>query len=146
MGSYLQSVDDVTQEVLVLVNLLSNSATQREIICEALQARDDDRQNAYHERNELVAFLSRIYPSHLSKHYPDPDPLWDTEWGTVVCVHIGERPRPLRNTGWVELVEENLCWHIHDSEIPLFSHLEMRENDWDGSDTAEKYERLRSLP
>jgi hypothetical protein len=108
---------------------------------EAIRAKDQ----AYYERNQLVAYLSRLYPSHLSRH-PEGDEDWDRDWMTVVCVHIGVQPRPIGDSIFVELVEENLCWHIHDSEVPLFFHLEWGDNDWDGHSTVEKYQRLARLP
>jgi hypothetical protein len=39
-----------------------------------------------------------------------------------------------------------MTWHVHDSEVPLFTHLEMREGDWDGHDTDGKSRRLARLP
>lgn len=98
---------------------------------------------AYHERNQLVAFVSAVYPSALGKHDPD-DKDWDPEW---------------RNIVYVELPTGQASWHIHDSDLPLFDHIERRFafNDvvccygggehagsaWDGHSTEENYRRLR---
>jgi hypothetical protein len=83
----------------------------------------------YGERNRLVAFLSRLYPSHLALH-PD-DPSWEQDWLTIVCIHSPAG---------------QLTWHIHDSEVPIFYGLAMQANDWDGHTTDQKYARLAALP
>lgn len=91
----------------------------------------EQRDNAYKERNLLVAFLTRLYPSHLAMHQDTPGaPAWDPEWRTVVCVHspVGQ-----------------LSWHIHVRELALFGGLSFTDNDWDGHSTPEKYLRLATL-
>lgn len=102
------------------------------------------KNGAYSERNALVAFLSKLYPSHLARH-DENDISWDDEWRWIVCVHAG--------TGL------QMTWHIHDSEYPNFSHLIrstehkigdegiffLAPNDWDGHSTEEKYRRLSVL-
>ena len=94
------------------------------------QAKDD----AYAERDRLVAALSKLFPSHLTQHTPNPDPDWDKDWMTVVCIHLP--------TGQV-------TWHIHKNEISWFDHL-LRVGlvceGYDGYSTNEKYRRLWSLP
>lgn len=84
-------------------------------------------QIAYRERNQLVAALSKVFPSVLA-------PATDAEpgWSTVVMIQLP--------TGQVS-------WHIKDSEIPeFFSHLVRDTNaTWDGHTTEEKYRRLNAL-
>jgi hypothetical protein len=91
---------------------------------------------AYRERDQLVAVLSKIWPSHLTT---DPHTEPDDEWHNIVCVHTPAG---------------QATWHIHDSELPLFTHL-MEPTvgprrpecpGWDGHTTEQKYERLASLP
>jgi len=84
------------------------------------------RDRAYRERNMLVSALSKIYPSHLSKHI-DTGENWDEEWCNVVYIY-----GPNGQMGW----------HIHINDLDLFSHLKYEENHWDGHDTEEKYNRL----
>jgi hypothetical protein len=83
---------------------------------------------AYMERDILVSLLSKLYPSHLTRHPVDES--WEDDWRTIVCIHSP--------TG-------QLTWHIHDSEMGFFTHLEMQENHWDGHSTAEKYKRVLSI-
>ena len=82
----------------------------------------------YHERDQLVAALSKHYEAHFAV-----DETTDHEWRYVICIHLP--------TGQV-------TWHIHDSEVELFAHLEEqdRPQHWDGHDTDEKYRRLNALP
>lgn len=109
------------------------------VVNESLQ---EEKNQAYKERNLLVAFLSKIFPSHLSRHEAN-DISWDDEWRWIVCVHAPSA---------------QMTWHIHDSEYPNFVHLAHSSvvdidneknvffaNDWDGHTTEEKYERLKQL-
>lgn len=95
-------------------------------------ARETDSKNrAYKERNALVAALSRIFESHLCKH-DENDTTWERDWMNIVCIHAP--------------VVGQLTWHLHDSDLPLFKHLQEGPNHWDGHTTEEKYLRLASLP
>ncbi len=82
---------------------------------------------AYWERNQLVAFLSRLYPS-WSAPATDTDP---GEYWHVV---------------YVESPAGQLSWHVHESEMGHFQHLDGNEpGTWDGHTTEEKYDRLRAI-
>lgn len=95
-----------------------------------ITALEKEKNSAYRERNSLVAFLSKQFPSHLTKHIDDGTP-WDEDWLNVVCVHTPAG---------------DLQWHIHRSELTKFRHLEKTvENHWDGSTRAEKYSSLADL-
>lgn len=87
----------------------------------------DQKNAAYHERDQLVAVLSKIWPAHLSLHEGE----WEDDWRHIVCIHTPAG---------------QATWHIHDSELFLFEHLEMQPGHWDGHTTGEKYARLASLP
>jgi cell division septal protein FtsQ len=85
---------------------------------------------AYWERNQLILFLTRLFPSHLEKH-----PIEDKQW-----------PIDLRNIIVVETSKGQMCWHISDKELKYFKHLKLKkENSWDGHTIEEKYERLKKL-
>lgn len=86
-----------------------------------------DCNDVYGERNKLVAFLSRCYPSFLA---PAPDAEPGFEW--IV---------------FIETPEGQLSWHLHDSELPWFEHCPRQKPGewWDGHTTDEKYGRLLSL-
>ena len=89
------------------------------------------KNQAYNERNILVAGLSKIFPAFLSWHYPE-DEDWDPEWKWIV---------------YITLPTGQVSWHIHETELSMFSHLEHRRrgNYWDGHTTQEKYERVKRL-
>jgi len=79
---------------------------------------------AYNERNRLVAFLTTMYPSGIAV---TPIEGWDPEWYNCV---------------YVEFPWGQASWHIHDSELHLFSHLKKYEKPWDGHTTEEKYAKI----
>jgi hypothetical protein len=86
-----------------------------------------DCNSVYVERDQLIAFLSRVFPSHLG-------PVDDQEPGWMMAVYI-------------HTPEGQLSWHIPDHEAhTLFGHLVVSpESNWDGHTTEEKYERLSRL-
>jgi hypothetical protein len=87
------------------------------------------RDNIYNERNKLVQFLTKIYPSYRALH-PDTE-VWEDDWRNIIVV---------------ETPEGQLSWHIHDSETILFNYLPLKGNyKWDGHTMEEKYKRLSAL-
>ncbi len=89
-----------------------------------------EKNNAYSERNKLVAALSKLFPASLETH-PESDLTWENDWRWIVFINLP--------TGQVS-------WHIHDSELPQFSHLyRICGRVWDGHTTEEKYARLAAL-
>lgn len=89
--------------------------------------KEEANNQAYWERNQLVSYLSKMFPSWLERH-PEEDTTWKDDW---------------RNIVFIELDEGLYSWHIHDSEIKYFGHLTTRKgNSWDGSTTEEKYSKL----
>lgn len=87
------------------------------------------KNQAYAERNQLVAALSKLFRSSLVRHEGED---WEDDWRWVVLI---------------ELPTGQCSWHIHDSELPLFDHLSRNHSkQWDGHTTEEKYDRLNKLP
>lgn len=106
------------------------------------------KNNAYWERNQLVAALSKLLPSHLAKHSIQ-DNEWEDDWRNIVVIHL-----PLELTPYADVVngpvpdDIQMTWHIHDHDMPMFDHLryvDYPDYVWDGHDTAEKYKRLRLI-
>lgn len=87
------------------------------------------KDRAYAERNQLVAALSKVFPSYLAQH-PAEDRDWEDDWRTIV---------------FIDLPTGQVSWHIHEAEKPLFAHLETQENRWDGHGEELKRHRLGSL-
>lgn len=89
------------------------------------------KDTAYSERDQLVCALSKLFPSHLERH-PDADKSWDNDWRWIV---------------FIDMPTGQCSWHVHDSELDWFGHLDRRlgVNSWDGHSTAEKYVRLARL-
>jgi hypothetical protein len=95
-----------------------------------LEAAVKAKDTAYAERNRCVAALARVavvmgLAAWRARHVGD---LWEDDW---------------RNIVFIRLPEGQVSWHIHDSELPLFDWLPLRDDrPWDGHDTPEKYRRL----
>jgi hypothetical protein len=81
----------------------------------------------YTERNYLVSYLARLYPSGIMK---TNIPNWESCWHN--CVYI-------------DTPEGQMSWHYHDRDAYLFVDLPPYTKKWDGHTTEEKYKRLRSL-
>lgn len=88
-----------------------------------LEAKDQ----AYHERNHLVAALARLYPSGVTK---TDIPGWDDEWHG--CVYI-------------DLPTGQISYHFHDSEAQLFDGLPAYDKPWDGHSKDDVHARLAGL-
>lgn len=82
---------------------------------------------AYYERNCVVAALARCFPSGLRKTDIED---WDPEWHNCV---------------FIDLPTGQVSWHFHDREIHLFDGLPEYTKPWDGHSTPEKYARLAAL-
>lgn len=83
---------------------------------------------AYLERNQLVALLSKVFPSVRSKTAIEG---WSDDWHQVV---------------YISLPNGQASWHFHDSQQYLFKHLPfIKDYSWDGHTTEEKYERVDGL-
>lgn len=103
----------------------------------AVMEKEASKNQAYWERNQLVRFLSKVFPSWLDRH-PEDDKEWDQEWMWIV---------------YIMTPEGQLSWYIHDSELNDFNHLPSADHSkkpgshpkWDGHTFKEKYERLASL-
>lgn len=105
------------------------------------------KDQAYWERNQLVAALSKIFPAWLERH-PDADKDWDDDWRTIVFIEIPtvELEAKFIQGGFMIKHKRQLSWHIHDSEKDWFNHLDWKEgNSWDGHSTEEKYRRLENI-
>jgi hypothetical protein len=86
-----------------------------------------DLDQAYTERNRLVAFLARCFPSGLRR---TDIPGWDAAWHNCV---------------FIDTPEGQMSWHFHDKDEFLFAGLPPYKKPWDEHTTPEKYERLAKL-
>lgn len=98
------------------------------IATEAMEERYDALlDQAYAERNKLVAFLASCYPSGTRKTAIEG---WDPQWNGCV---------------FIDTPAGQMSWHYHEREAHLFAGLPPYEKPWDGHTTPEKYERLARL-
>jgi hypothetical protein len=111
-----------TEEPKVTSIPVTNTPEKAEAV--ALQAQRDQ---AYRERNELVALLARMFPSGYRE---TAIPGWDPEWR--YCIYI-------------DLPVGQCSWHIHEREKDLLAGLPLYKPDWDGHTTDIKYARIREF-
>ena len=111
------------------VNKMTYNLKEQQDYIEELEVKKD---NAYSERNRLVAALTKLFPAWIEWH-SEEDNSWDNDW---------------RNIIYIDLPAGQVSWHIHKSEVEQFYHLKMKEgkSSWDGHTTEEKYKRLAELP
>ncbi len=117
-----------------MTELIRDNVADLSAEIDALRKQKD---GAYAERDKLVALLSALYPSWMTRH-PDEDKAWDDDWRWIVFMHL---PDGIGGPG------VQASWHIHDSELPLFAHLKptlygKTPPAWDGHTTDEKYKRV----
>jgi hypothetical protein len=83
-----------------------------------------ERDKAYRERADLVAYLAACYPSAILTDAAEPD------WPIV----------------YIQTPAGQLSWHVARTDIGAFAHVPPTdEATWDGHDTPEKYRRLAEL-
>ena len=104
------------------------------------------KDQAYWERNQLVVALSKIFPAWLARH-PEEDKEWEDDWRWIVFIEIPTKELEMKYVqgGFTVKHKRQVSWHIHDSDLPHFSHLQQRLNTWDGHSTEEKYRRLSHI-
>jgi hypothetical protein len=87
------------------------------------------KNSAYKERNQVLALAAKLaieVGCRVGLSY-DCSEHWDDEW---------------RNTILIDLPSGQVSWHIHESELALFSFLNQYLGSWDGHSTKEKYQRV----
>lgn len=83
----------------------------------------------YAERNMLVSLLSKVFPSVMKRHPEDQE--WEDDWRWIV---------------FIDLPTGQATFHLHDSHLPWFSHLNTSFSVvWDGHTTEEKYKRVMAV-
>ncbi|MGW3847150.1 hypothetical protein [Streptomyces fagopyri] len=98
---------------------------------DALADRTRERDGAYEERAQLLAWLAALHPSTtVITQSPDVD---EDGWQLLYLVA----------GGW------QMSWHIHPRDAQYFRHVTVVDvtdvrAQWDGHGTAQKYERIRN--
>src|SRR3990167_3266730 len=87
------------------------------------------QQYVHKERNRLLSLLSALYPASLEKHQPENEAAQGWSWLVIIDFPTGQ-----------------CSWHIQDSELPFFDHLERNVGrKWDGTEEEGKYWRIEAL-
>lgn len=87
----------------------------------------EEKDEAYRQRNYLVAALTKLFPSGIR---PTKIAGWDPEWDG--CVYI-------------DLPSGQVSYHYHSSQAFLFDHLPKYYNAYDGHDKEIVHNRLLTL-
>lgn len=96
-------------------------------IMEVVKPLEQAKNEAYHERNQLVAALSKLFPAYITR---TDIPGWDASWHG--CVYIN-------------LPSGQISYHYHDSEHYLFADLPIFTGEWDGHDKDTVHRILQSI-
>jgi hypothetical protein len=118
-ADFLRHAEDARQRYLAGVGVPDEAQALAD-----MRKRKDD---AYEERNKVVAALARVFPSGIARTAIEG---WSDDWHG--CVYI-------------DLPTGQVSWHFHDSQAHLFAGLPPYAGEWDGHDTPEKYRRLAAL-
>lgn len=86
-----------------------------------------DKDQAYEERNNVVAALARLFPSGIRR---TDIPGWSDDW---------------HGCCFIDLPSGQISYHYHDSQAHLFADLPPYEKPWDGHDKATVHQRLSEL-
>lgn len=128
--------DEGTNRAVSTLTMAHNMISDLEAELRTLRADkerlEEQKDGAYSERDKLVCALSKLLLSWLERH-PEEDAEWEDDWRWIVVVNaVGS--------------QRQMTWHIHDSELEWFDHLDrMGGHSWDGHTTEEKYERLATI-
>ncbi len=87
----------------------------------------EEKDEAYRQRNYLVAALARLFPSGTRQ---TDIPGWDPEW---------------HGCCFIDLPTGQISYHFHSSQAGLFADLPLYEKPWDGHDKDMVHERLMWL-
>ena len=111
MGSVMGKVEHMAQQMR---DRIEDLTAERDRLREA-------KDQAYLERNHLVALLAGMFPSGLKR---TDIPGWDAEWHGAV---------------YIDFPWGQASWHYHDSQAHLFAHLPPYPGEWGGHTTDHKY-------
>lgn len=87
----------------------------------------EEKNEAYRQRNHLVAALANLFPSGIRQ---TNIPGWSDDWHGC-CL--------------IDLPTGQISYHYHDSQADLFKHLPPYMKEWDGHDKETVHERLSKL-
>jgi len=86
-----------------------------------------EKDEAYRQRNHLVAALARLFPSGIAR---TNIPGWSSDW---------------HGCCFIDLPTGQISYHYHDSQAFLFADLPPYQKEWDGHDKETVHRRLAAL-
>lgn len=127
----LDANDTTTASIAVRsIQLMRQAGDERDQAHAELGAALDQRDGAYRERAQLLAWLAALHPAVLAPAPDVTEPGWQILYLTTL-------------TG-------QASWHVHPSDAHLFPHVEQVTADdprakWDGHTTELKYARIATV-
>lgn len=117
-------ISDEPWEWHELANLIFELWPETARLRAELAAMNSVKNNAYRERNRVVAALAKLFPSGVAVDPSEPD------WPVL----------------YIDLPDGQVSWHFQRSEaVELLAGIPKYEGEWDGHSTEEKYARLKAL-
>lgn len=113
------------QAAATAVEVLQEAEARIHQATAALTTESQAKDQAYLERNVLVAFLARAFPSGLRLTKIEG---WDPDWQH--CVYI-------------DLPTGQVSFHYHDRDAHLFDGLPAYTKPWDGHDKVTALQRIQ---
>lgn len=110
---------------------------------------EKQKDQAYRERDILLAFLCRIVDKvvntdllrvYRNKH-PDNDITWEQDWKNIIVIEYLLPSYDIEH-GTQDYIPVQMAWHVHDSEMVMFQDLPEKPNNYDGHTTKQKYNRI----
>lgn len=98
-----------------------------EALDQAIQDEREAKDEAYRQRNYLVAALARLFHSGIMK---TDIPGWSEDW---------------RGCCFIDLPTGQISYHYHDSHAFLFKDMTPYKKEWDGHNKELVHERLSKL-
>jgi hypothetical protein len=86
-----------------------------------------EKNEAYRQRNHLVAALARLFPSGVKRTNIEG---WDDDW---------------HGCCFIDLPSGQISYHFHDSHAHLFADLSSYTKEWDGHDKETVHVRLAAI-
>lgn len=120
----------VTDEVTPMEAMVEIPVSELKKVREQLAAVTEERDGAYTERAQLLAWISGMYRAYISPALDVEDEGW-----SILTIHT---------------MMGQLTWHIAPKDLGLFNHIPRMSAGseavkWDGHTTDEKYERIARI-
>jgi hypothetical protein len=117
--------DAIANEAQQVLDAVESIVEHANAMAAKLHEHKDSKDQAYRERNVLVALLARLYPAGVR---PTTIEGWNPQWNN--CVYI-------------DLPTGQISFHYHDDDAHLFQGLATYAKPYDGHSKDDALKRIR---